>query len=152
MPKNQSNREKTIKSTMRALPGDFWSIDNISLYGNYNNIAMIPDGFILDNFRDHFEQYLEVIELKEEFFYSPTLFSEFYYGTPDLDFLVLYFAKIPTLFEFNKSRITVLPITALTDLNKVIIAYKNEVRNSKSNPTLYEPFSKIDSILEGYIK
>lgn len=151
MPKNGSNTEKTIKNRMRSMTGDFWTIDNISLYSNYCDIAIIPDGFILDEYRDHFEQYLEDIELKEEFHYSPTLFSEVFYGTPDLDFLVLYFAGISTLFEFNTKTIKFLPITALTDLNKLIVQNKNIVRDSKENPTEYQQFDELASSVSGYI-
>jgi len=151
MPKNGSNTEKTVKNRMRSMTGDFWTIDNISLYSNYRDIAIIPDGFILDEYRDHFEQYLEDIELKEEFHYSPTLFSEVFYGTPDLDFLVLYFAGISTLFEFNTKTIKFLPITALTDLNKLIVQNKNIVRDSKENPTEYQQFDELASSVSGYI-
>jgi len=151
MPKNGSNIEKTIKNKMRLMAGDFWTVDNISLYSNYLDIAILPDGFILDSYKDYFEQYLEEIELKEEFHYSPTLFSEIYYGTPDLDFLVLYFAGIPSLFEFDSNKIKVLPITILTDLNKLIVVYKNTVKESKVNPTEYQQFDDIGRI-RGYIE
>jgi hypothetical protein len=151
MPRNGSNLEKTIKNRMRAMTGDFWVIDSVSLYSNYLDIAILPDGFILDDYRDHFEQYLEEIELKEEFHYSPTLFSEAFYGTPDLGFLVLYFANMTSLFEFNTETIKFLPITALTDLNKLIVEYRGAVRNSKANPTKYEKFDDINQNVRGYI-
>jgi hypothetical protein len=142
MANNNSNKEKTIKNMMRASVTDFWTIDNVSLYSNYLNIAMMPDGFILDDFRDHFENFLTEIVLEEKFHYSPSLFAESFYGTPDLDFLVMYFAKMVSLFEFNTPTIRVLPKSALLDLNKVIVSYKDEIRESKDNPreyTLIEP-------------
>jgi hypothetical protein len=83
--RNPSNSEKTIKGTLRMLPTDTWSIDSVSLYCNYDDLFVLPDGFILDPYRDYFENFLEEIEVKEEFFYSPSLFSQVYYGTPDLD-------------------------------------------------------------------
>ena len=86
---------------MRAMTGDFWTIDNVSLYSNYLDIAILPDGFILDDYRDHFEQYLEDLELKEEFHYSPTLFSEVYYGTPELSFLVFILCRYDIIIWFQ---------------------------------------------------
>jgi len=152
MPKNSSNKEKTIKSSMRLMNSDFWTIDNFSLYMNYSGLAQLPDGFILDDFRDYFDQFLEEIDLNEEYYYSPSLFAHHYYGTADLDFLVLYFAKIPTMFEFNQPRIKVLPITALTDLNKLAVEYKQIVKSSKANPKEYLPFDELSESIKGYIE
>jgi len=149
--KNQSNNEKTIKTTLRVMPSDFWTVDSVSLYCNYNNLIILPDGFILDEYRDHFENFLEEIDLDEQFHYSPSLFSQVYYGTPDLDFLVLYFAKIPTLFEFNQPKIKVLPLTALLDLNKLIVESKKLIRESKKDPTVYTDLEKIVLPKKGYI-
>jgi len=151
MVRNNSNNEKTIKSTLNIASGDVWTIDNVSLYSNYKDIAMMPDGFILDEFRDHFEEnYLEEVELEEKYLYSPSLFSEYYYGTPDLDWLVLYFAKIPSLFEFNTPTIKVLSKAGLTDLNKLIVEYKQEVLESKNNPKAYTEIEDIQIARKGY--
>ena len=143
MPKNNSNREKTFKNKMRAMPGDFWVIDNISLYSNYLDMAVLPDGFILDDYKDHFDQFVEEIELDEKYYYTPSLFAHEYYGAAELDFLVLYFANMSTLFDFKTKTIKVLPITSLTDLNRLIVEYKAQVKDSKANPTPYEIFDPI---------
>jgi hypothetical protein len=150
--RNPSNSEKTIKGTLRMLPTDTWSIDSVSLYCNYDDLFVLPDGFILDPYRDYFENFLEEIEVKEEFFYSPSLFSQVYYGTPDLDWMVLYFAKMTSLFEFNQSKIKILPLTSLLDLNKLIVFEKDKVRNSKSNPTEYKSLDPIQIQVKGYIE
>ena len=152
MPRNNSNKEKTFKNKMRAMPGDFWVIDNISLYSNYLDIAILPDGLILDDYRDYFEQFLETIELDEKYHYTPTLFAYDYYGAAELDFLVLYFANMSSLFEFNTKTISVLPPTSLVDLNKLVVEYKNDVKNSKLNPIKYEEFPSIEINKKGFIK
>jgi hypothetical protein len=149
--RNQSNLEKTVKSTLRVMPSDTWSVDNVTLFCNYKNQIILPDGFILDEFRDYFEQFLEEVDLPEEFHYSPTLFSEALYGTPDLDFLVLYFSKIPSIFEFNVPRIRVLPATSLVDMNKLIVEYRQQVRNSKTSPTEYLELEEIKIQQKGYL-
>ena len=149
--KNQSNNEKTIKSSLISMPNDFWTIDNISLYCNYLNAAILPDGFILDDYRDYFENFLVEIDVPEEYYYSPSLFSEIQYGTPDLDFLVMYFAGMTSLFEFNEPRIKFLPVTSLSDLNKLIVQRRNEIRQSKASPTLYTELASITLPPNGYI-
>jgi len=133
--KNVSNGEKTIKSMMQYLTADTWSVDKFILYGNYNNEANLIVGNILDNYRDYFEQYLEEIDLDEKYYYQPAYFAEDYYGTPDLDFLVMYFAAIPTLFEFNVEKIKVLPKTRMTEITKLMNKYKDIVDDSYINPT-----------------
>jgi hypothetical protein len=150
MAKNNSNSEKTIKNMLRAYPSDFWNIDAVSMYSNYLGIAIMPDGFILDDYRDHFENFLDVIPLEEKFHYSPSLFAETYYGTADLDFLVLYFANMNTLFDFNTPTIRVLPKSALLDLNKLIVAFKEEVKQSKNSPKEYVNIEAIKLPTKGY--
>ena len=102
MPSNSSTNEKTVLSMVRQLPNDSWTYDKTALYVNFKNSVITPDLSILDNYRDYFEQFLIDMEVPKRFYYSPTGFSENLYGTPDLDFIILYFAKIPSLFQFNK--------------------------------------------------
>ena len=142
--KNQSNSLTTVKSVLRTLPSDYWTIDNFSLYCNYDNILIIPDGLLLDEYRDYFDNLLIDVDVDPRFFYSPSGLSQHYYGTPDLDFLILYFAKIPTLFEFNHSTIKMLPVTALSDLNKLIVEHKEDIRKSNENPVLYRKLDDIE--------
>jgi hypothetical protein len=149
--RNQSNNEKTVKSTLRAMPGDFWTIDNISLYCNYKNSVMLPDGFILDEYRDYFEQYLVEVNVSEEYYYSPSLFAEEQYGTADLDFLILYFAGMSSIFEFKQPTIKMLPLTMLTDLNKLMVQMKETVKSSKSNPIEYSELEEIKLPNRGFI-
>lgn len=150
--RNQSNNEATIKSTLRAMPGDFWTVDSVSMFCNYKDSVMLPDGFILDEYRDYFEQYLVEVDVAEEYYYSPSLFSEVQYGTPDLDFLVLYFARMTSLFEFKQPRIKFLPVTMLSDLNKLIVQSRQEVRDSKLNPKEYAELEAIRLPNRGYIR
>jgi hypothetical protein len=149
--RNQSNNEKTVKNTLRIMPADFWTVDNVSMYCNYLDQTILPDGFILDEYRDYFEQFLEEVDVPEAYHYSPSLFAEALYGTPDLDFLVLYFAKIPTLFEFNEPRIKILPVTSLMDINKLIVEYRTQVKASKTNPTTYTKLEDISLPKKAYL-
>jgi hypothetical protein len=66
--------------------------------------------------------------------------------------MVLYFAKMTSLFEFNQSKIKILPLTSLLDLNKLIVFEKDKVRNSKSNPTEYKSLDPIQIHVKGYIE
>lgn len=140
---NASNKEKTIKNMVEAIPGDSWTIDKILLYGNYLGKGNIIVGNILDNYRDYFEQFVVEVDLDPKFYYQPMAFAENYYGTPDLDFLVMYFSNIPTLFEFNKKKIKVLPKSYLLEINRIMTQYKKEVQESKENPIEYKPIESI---------
>jgi hypothetical protein len=122
------------------------------LHCNYLNAVILPDGFILDEYRDYFENFLIDINVPEEYYYSPTLFSENQYGTPDLDFLILYFAKMTSLFEFDKPTIKFLPVTSLSDLNKLIVENRLTVRNSKTNPLVYNKLEDIKLPIKGYLE
>jgi hypothetical protein len=149
--RNQSNSEKTVKSTLRVMPADTWTIDNVTLVCSYRDQIVLPEGFILDDYRDYFEQFLQEVDVPEEFFYSPTRFAESVYGTPDLDFLVLYFSGIMTAFEFNKPRIRILPATSLRDINRLIVEKRGEVRSSRQNPREYTELQEIEVPTRGFI-
>lgn len=143
MAKNVSNEKFTVKEEIASAGSDIWCADRFILYGNYLGKIIIPDGSILDDFYDYFTNFLEEVELPTRFHYQPAAFSENYYGTPDLDFLVMYFAQIPTLLEFNKKKIKVLPVTKLNELNQIAINYKVKVKNSYDNPTEYKEIEAI---------
>ena len=139
---NVSNKEKTIKSMYSSLDSDIYSIDKTLFYCNYSNrndqagyVVQFED--ILDNYRDYLETKLVDADVPKSMYYQPAAFAEMYYGTPDLDFLVLYFAKMVSLFEFKKSQIKVLPKAELLKINKLFIAYKSAVENSYKNPVDY---------------
>ena len=146
---NSSSKEKTVNNMFALLDNDNYTIDKTLLYCDYNETGFqIEFSNIMNNYRDYFEQYLEEMEVPERFFYQPAAFSENYYGTPDLDFVVLYFAKMKSLFEFTKKKIKVLPKSRLLELNRLFIEYKEEVKDSYENPT---PFVE-DTILQTYTK
>ena len=139
MANNPSNKEKTIFNELQQMPSDIWSLDNLVIYCKYNNSVIVPYANILDDYRDYFEMndFIEEIPLDKKYWYSPTMFAEDFYGTPDLDFLVLYFAKKTSLFEFNTDKIKVLKPERLIDINKIIVANKDKVKESKNNPSTY---------------
>ena len=130
---NPSTKEKTIRMMYQLLSGDVWNADKFIKYGNYLGTADIVDENILDNYFDYFE--LEDIEVPEKFFYQPAAFAEYIYGSPDLDFIVLYFSKIPSMCEFNKKKIKILSPARLTELNKIAVKYKEQIDYSYSYPT-----------------
>lgn len=135
---NVSSKEKTIKNMYQLLASDNYIVDNFIYYCKYNtDDYQIELGNILDDYRDYFEQYLEEADVDKDFYYQPAAFAENYYGTPDLDFLVLYFAKISTMFEFDMPKIMVLPRDRMLEINRLMITYRNEIEKSYENPTKY---------------
>ena len=132
---NVSDKEKTIKSMYSLLDSDVYSIDKTILYCTYEDTGyMIPIENILDNYRDYLDTKLVDADVPESMFYQPAAFAEMYYGTPALDFLVLYFAKMVSMFEFKKERIKVLPKAELLKINKLFVTYKEAVDESYKNP------------------
>ena len=134
---NVSNKEKTIKSMYSLLDSDIYSIDKALLYCKYDSDQIVQFENILDNYRDYLETRLIDADVPKSMYYQPAAFAEMYYGTPDLDFLVLYFARMVSLFDFKKSKIKVLPKAELLKVNKLFITYKKTVENSYKYPTEY---------------
>jgi len=132
-----SSKEKTVKNIISVLDSDNYSIDKTILYCNYNGLNYISFGNILDSYRDYFNQYLVETSLSKKFYYQPAAFAENYYGTASLDFLVLYFANITSLFDFNVPKIKVLPKSKLIEINKLFTQFKITVEDSYKNPVSY---------------
>lgn len=134
---NPSNNEKTIKNYLLFSDSDNYVVDKILLYCNYNNENIIQFGNILDNYRDYFDKYLIDYDVPERFYYQPAAVAEAYYGTPDLDFLVLYFSKITSLLDFNKPQIKILDKTKMPEINRLFVSLQDSVKESYNNPTKY---------------
>lgn len=135
MISNVSSKEKSLKGYILMADSDNYTIDKTLLYCNYKDKSIqVAYSTILDNYRDYFEQYLEDVEVPEKYFYQPAAFSEYYYGTPDLDFLVLYFAKLFSMFDFTRKKIKALPPSRLVELNRLFVEYREEVKDSYNNP------------------
>lgn len=142
--KNASSGATTVKSMMQEFPNDAWSIDHALYFGIYNNgeaIMQVQDGILLDRFRAFFEDptngYIDTVTVPEDCYYMPSLFAERYYGDAQLDFLVLYFAKIPSALEFDKPSITVLRYDAISLINTMFVRYRSAIEDSKANPTYF---------------
>jgi hypothetical protein len=146
--KNRSDRDKTVVTMAKDASDDIWSVDRVSEFVRYGKSNVVLIGSILDDYYEYFAQYLIDYDLDEEFYYSPAAFSEKYYGTPGLDFLVMYFAGIPTVFDFNVPKIKVLPPERLSDLNQLIVAKKDAVANSKSDPPEYPTLSDVSKVTD----
>ena len=136
--KNISNDATTIKEQLNLLPSDNWSIDNCLLYCNYEGVAIVQSEIILDKYYTYFESLLEEVEISEKYFYAPHMFAADYYGDPALYFIVLYFANMTSIFEFNKKKIKVLPYSHINDVNKVFAKYKKTVETNKKNPPIFK--------------
>ena len=148
MAKNISTQQKTIQAVADTTESDNWNADRFLIYGNYLDTVILPTSNILDDYYDYFETLLVDVDVPERFFYQPAAFAENFYGTPDLDFLVLYFAQIPTFLDFDKKTIKALPTSRLTDLNQLAIKYKDIVTNSYKNPQIYEEMEDVSIDLE----
>lgn len=116
---------------------DNFCVDNLILYMNYLDMAQLPIGYILDDYREYFDSILVYADVPEEFFYSPTSYAKYLYGSPELEFLVLYFAKIQSALEFDKAKIKILPPERLNDINQLILQNRDKVIESKANPPKY---------------
>ena len=139
MATNHSNKASSVYEEFQSLSNDTWSLDNLLMFCNYQNISILPDFSILDEYSDYLQQedFIETVELDEKYYYSPQAFAEDYYGTADLDFLVLYFARIDSMFSFNRKKIRVLKRERLSDINRIIVKNKERVKENRSNPTVY---------------
>lgn len=134
MIKNPSTNEKTIKSELIASIRNKWHVDRFIKYSNYDGLVFVPDLSLLDLYRDYFEQHLIEYEIDEKYYYSPSYFAKEYYGDSEMDFIVMYFAKMTSMFEFNRDRIMLLPVEFLQDINKLAIKYEDEINKSRSKP------------------
>lgn len=139
MATNHSNKASSVYEEFQSLSNDTWSLDNLLMFCNYQTISILPDFSILDEYSDYLQQedFIETVELDEKYYYSPQAFAEDYYGTADLDFLVLYFARIDSMFSFNRKKIRVLKRERLSDINRIIVKNKERVKENRSNPTVY---------------
>ncbi len=139
MATNHSNKASSVYEEFQSLSNDTWSLDNLLMFCNYQKISILPDFSILDEYSDYLQQedFIETVELDEKYYYSPQAFAEDYYGTADLDFLVLYFARIDSMFSFNRKKIRVLKRERLSDINRIIVKNKERVKENRSNPTVY---------------
>jgi hypothetical protein len=151
MVSNVSSNEKTVKLTLQSASSDSWSIDHLITFGNYLGKSIMPNGIILDDFLDYFDQYLVDVDVDEKFYYQPAAFSNYYYGTPDLDFLIMYFARISTMFDFNQPKIRILPLSRLKDINQLMVAYKKTVEDSAENPESYTKIQDVEVSKKAYL-
>ena len=136
--KNASNSINTIKEMSDSISSDNYIIDKTLLYCKYKTtLTKVELGNILDYYRDYFDQFLVEEELDPKYWYQPAYFAEDYYGTPDLDFLVLYFARISTLLDFKKKKIKVLPNARLPEINKLFVENRVLVNKSFNTPLSY---------------
>lgn len=134
---NVSNKESTVKKQFSAMESDNWSLRRTEIFIRYQTNTVIPYESILDNYRDYLDKYLVTVTLERKYWLQPAAFADHYYGDPGLDWMVLYFAKIPTLFEFNKKTIKVLPLTKMAEVNQILVKKRDDVNKSNSDPKTY---------------
>ena len=149
--KNVSDSAKTLKNLFNSFSADSWNIDKVMMYGGYNNgenTSIVEMYSILDNYRSFLEnpsnQYEEEVDVDSKYYQNVSAFSEFYYGTSQLWWLILWSAKIPSNIEFIKPRIKVIRYDTLNLLNKIFVKYEDNISESKNEPQIYSA-SKIKS-------
>lgn len=130
---NPSNKETTVKKSVAVMKDDIWNVDRLLMLADYDGEAIIPVYNVLDLYREFFDTLLVDIDVPAEYFYDPRRFSKMYYGSPDLDFLILYFSNTSNSFDFNKESIKVLPKNELTKLNELMLSNKNAFNNNRLN-------------------
>lgn len=138
--KNASSKEKTLKNMIKLMPSDSYSLDRVAEYCIYpvdGDTSIVINGYFLDDYRHYFDNRTVEVDVPKKYYYQPAAFAEMYYGTPDLDFLVLYFAKMTSLFEFNRPTIKILPTTEILELTKLFSKISDDVRESYESPTEY---------------
>lgn len=139
MPTNQSEKAKTLYDMFQSLPTDLWALDNLQTYCNYDDMSILPLATVLDDYIDYFEVngFLKEVDLPKKYWYSPAAFALDTYGTSDLDFMVLYFAKKTSLFEFNTKKIRILDPEHIKDINRIIVANKDYIKENITNPPVF---------------
>lgn len=137
MVKNNADNENSIKNAIEQSKFDTWNDRSMYTYCNYRDKMIVQEKFILEDYKNAFLDELEEIELPKEYWYQPAAFANYYYGTPELDFLVLYFAGIETMLDFNKEKIKVLPVHLVRTLLTIIEKHKDDVERSIQNPPTY---------------
>jgi hypothetical protein len=67
------------------------------------------------------------------------MLSDALYGTPDLSFLILYFANMTHPSQFNRKKIKVLPKSKVAlVLNDLKNMYGSQVHKNLENPYVYK--------------
>ncbi len=137
MVKNASESCTTVKEMYDKMPSDVWSIERGLYRCAYEDASVVQYTMLLDKYQNYLSQYLVEVDVDPKYYYCPSMFAEDYYGDPGLDYLVLYFANITTLFDFDKPKIKVLDAKNIRDINSIYTRYKEDIRDSKSNPPSY---------------
>lgn len=137
MYKNTSNDTRTVREKYLLSQTDNWILDKVMKYVKYQPQLILPYENILDKYADYFEKYLIEVNIDSKYFKRPSMYAEYYYGDPSMDWLILYFAKIPSLFQFTKRKIKILPVDKLADLNQVFLSNKSDIEANHSNPLEY---------------
>lgn len=135
---NNSSKATTIKNMIDLFPSDNWTITKALGFCCYDGIVDIQDEFILDKYYNYLKDFLIEVDVDPKYYYAPQTFAKDYYGDPKLDFLVLYFAGMTTIFEFKRPKIKVLDYTHLPDINRIFTKYSDYITESRENPKVYK--------------
>lgn len=141
MAKNASESETAVKEMYDKLPNDMWSIERGLHRCVYESASIVQLYTILDRYQSYLSQYLVEVDVDSKYYYSPSMFAEDYYGDPGLDYLVMYFANITTMFDFDKPKIKVLDAKRIRDINKLYTHYRTEIQENEKNPPDYSTSS-----------
>jgi hypothetical protein len=129
--------DQTLNAYINTLYGYTFNISNLSTYTVYNDSILVAKPTILNHFLPFFKSYSIKMKIDEKYYQKPNLFALDYYGSSELEWLVLYVSGISHPIDFNHSIIDVLPVSMLNDLNKLVTLYKKEVQESRNKPEAY---------------
>lgn len=126
-------------------------VKDFFIQANYDNQIIFKYKNILLDYYDYFKEELETIDLEKQYHYQPALLSEKLYGTPDLDFAILFFAGITNVKDFDRPKIKVLPASKVGDLIKIKSIANQRVKESLTNPQVYVAEPLLQEA-DGYLK
>lgn len=128
--------DQTINAYIDSLYDYMFNIGGLSTFSLYNNI-LVSKPTILNSYLPYFKPYAIKKVVDKKYYQRPNLFALDYYGASELEWLVLYISGISDPVDFNFPIIDVLPVNILNDINKLVILSKDEVEESKRNPSKF---------------
>jgi hypothetical protein len=144
MVKNASNKTTTIVDMMTAMnTSDLVQDVNFFMKCKYLQSMEVYYNNIISDYRDYFDELLEEIDLDPKYHYQPMKFAEDTYGTPDLYFMVLYFANLTSLLDFNVPKIKILPASKIDIFLKLLTKYKNDIKANRESPDVFNQLPKL---------
>lgn len=142
-----TDKAKTIRSAITSSSNLKWDVNSFLLYCNYKDTGFLPDVCTLDNYRDVLMEMCTYIPLEEKYHYKPQLFALDYYGSSNMDFVVLYFSGLYSATEFATDKIRVMPPEHLRYLSEIITLHEQDIKENRVSPVRYADLTLHDITL-----